>query len=167
MAWGNGGGNNNRGGNGGGGGNGGSKPNTGALFENDKKQSDNHPDQNGSCDIECPHCGATWASWVSGWFKQSKAGKNYLSLSFRPKEENGGGQGGNRGGGGGGGQQRNNNQGGGQQQGGGGGGWNRGQQNGQRAEGSGGWQGSKKAYPPLNDSWRNKHGDIEDEIPFR
>lgn len=161
MAWG-GGQQQNRGGGNGGGGQ--SKPNTGALFENNRKEQDSHPDQNGSCEFECPHCGGTWSSWISGWFKESKKdGKPFLSLSFRPKDQQNGGGRGN--GGGGGGQQRSN-QGGGQQ--GGGGGWGN-QRNGQSRQG--GFQGSSRAGPNVGGNWRdnpprNKDGDIDDHIPF-
>jgi hypothetical protein len=155
MAWGGG---NNRGGGGqqqnrgggNGGGNGGNYDNTnrGALFENDKKNSDKHPDHKGSCDIQCPACGATFAMWLSGWFKTAKqSGAQFMSLSFQAKEENGNGGGGN-----GGERSQGNGQGGGQ---------NRGQ------GGGGGWQGNKRAGPNVSGSWRNKGGDIEDEIPFR
>ena len=150
MAWGNGGGQQqNRGGNGGGG-----KEydntNRGALFENDKKNSDKHPDHKGSCDIQCPACGATFAMWLSGWFKTAKqSGAQFMSLSFQTKEDNG-----NQGNGNGGGQ-RNNQGGGGQRQQGGG------------QQGGGGWKGQKRAGPNVSGSWRNEGGDIEDEIPFR
>ena len=53
--------------------------NTGSLFVNEKKETDNHPDRQGSALIE----GVEY--WVSGWLKKSKEGKPWLSLSFRPK----------------------------------------------------------------------------------
>lgn len=52
---------------------------SGVLFTNDKKQTDKHPDKKGSCEIE----GVEY--WISGWIK-SKNGKQYLSLSFQPKD---------------------------------------------------------------------------------
>lgn len=58
---------------------------TGALFVNDKKQSDNHPDRKGSCEID----GVEY--WISGWIKKTKDGKQFLSLSFRVKDEGSGG----------------------------------------------------------------------------
>ena len=54
---------------------------TGALFKVDQKKSDRHPDYNGSCEIN----GTEF--WVSGWIKQSKAGKAFMSLSFTAKEQ--------------------------------------------------------------------------------
>ena len=54
---------------------------TGALFKVDQKKSDRHPDYNGSCEIN----GTEF--WVSGWIKQSKAGKPFMSLSFTAKEQ--------------------------------------------------------------------------------
>lgn len=55
--------------------------NSGALFTNDRKQDENHPDLNGTINIE----GKEY--WLSGWKKKSKAGKAFLSLSARPKDE--------------------------------------------------------------------------------
>ena len=54
--------------------------NTGALFKNDKKQSDRHPDYNGSCEVNGVEM------WMSAWLKTSNGGKKYMSLSFNPKE---------------------------------------------------------------------------------
>lgn len=53
--------------------------NTGALFKNDRKEKDTHPDRRGSCNIE----GVEY--WVSGWLKE-KDGKPWMSLSFQKKE---------------------------------------------------------------------------------
>jgi hypothetical protein len=54
---------------------------TGALFTNHKKETDNQPDYAGNCTIE----GVDY--WISGWIKKPKAGgKNFLSLSFKVKE---------------------------------------------------------------------------------
>lgn len=52
----------------------------GALFRNDKKETDNHPDYKGSVNAG----GVDY--WVSGWIKESKAGAKYLSLSVKAKE---------------------------------------------------------------------------------
>ena len=57
------------------------KDNTGVLFVNDRKESENHPDSRGS--------GLIYGvdSWISAWRKTSKNGVRYLSLSFQPKED--------------------------------------------------------------------------------
>ena len=55
------------------------KPNSGAVFVNDKKETDNHPDRKGDCNID----GVEY--WVSGWLKKTNAGASFLSLSFTPK----------------------------------------------------------------------------------
>lgn len=55
--------------------------NRGALFKNDDKQSDSHPDYKGSIDVDGDEF------WLSAWIKTSKAGKKYMSLSIKPKEE--------------------------------------------------------------------------------
>ena len=53
------------------------KPGTGVLFKNERKQTDRHPDYNG-----------TWQGedgndyWLSCWVNKSAAGKMYMSLSL-------------------------------------------------------------------------------------
>ena len=54
--------------------------NRGALFKNDKKTSDNHPDYKGQANVNGSDC------WVSAWIKTDKTGKKYMSLSFQAKE---------------------------------------------------------------------------------
>ena len=56
------------------------KPNTGSLFQNKEKRSENFPDYSGSLNID----GRDW--WISGWKKTSKDGKTFLSLSIKPKD---------------------------------------------------------------------------------
>lgn len=54
--------------------------NRGALFKNDKKTTENHPDYKGSLNVD----GKDY--WLSSWLKTSKAGTKYMSLSVTPKE---------------------------------------------------------------------------------
>lgn len=54
---------------------------SGALFKNDKRQSENHPNYRGSCEINNEQY------WVSAWVKKDKNGNAYMSLSFQPKEQ--------------------------------------------------------------------------------
>lgn len=56
-------------------------PNSGSLFQNDRKTKETHPDYTGQAEIDGV------AMWISGWKKQTKAGKTFLSLSFKVKEE--------------------------------------------------------------------------------
>lgn len=56
--------------------------NSGALFKNDKKETDNHPDYRGSLNVD----GREF--WVSSWIKTSKKGQKYMSLSVSAKDEN-------------------------------------------------------------------------------
>ena len=51
----------------------------GVLFKNDRKESENHPDYKGSCEIN----GAEF--WLSAWIKTGEKGK-FMSLSFSAKE---------------------------------------------------------------------------------
>jgi uncharacterized protein (DUF736 family) len=56
--------------------------NRGAIFKNDDKQQDNHPDYKGSINVNGVDM------WVSGWLKTSeKTGKKFMSLSVKTKEE--------------------------------------------------------------------------------
>ena len=57
------------------------RDNTGALFTNDKKQKETHPDMNGKITI----LGREF--YVSAWKKQTGQGKGYLSLSIKPVDE--------------------------------------------------------------------------------
>lgn len=53
---------------------------TGSVFNNDKKEKENHPDRQGSCRID----GKDY--WISGWAKQDRNGRPWLSLAFKPKD---------------------------------------------------------------------------------
>lgn len=55
--------------------------NRGVLFKNNKKESDNHPDYNGSIDVD----GVEF--WLSAWIKTSKQGSKFMSLSVKPKDQ--------------------------------------------------------------------------------
>lgn len=60
--------------------------NRGALFVNDRKESDNHPDSKGTLNAHCPHCGESTDFWVSAWRKVSGSGAKFLSISVKPKD---------------------------------------------------------------------------------
>ena len=64
--------------------------NSGALFTNEKKTEDRHPDFQGSIDVD----GVQY--WLSGWKKiiqkGDKAGQKMISLSIKPKDEQNAGQ---------------------------------------------------------------------------
>ena len=57
------------------------KEGSGSLFKNDRKEKDTHPDRTGSAKIG----GVDY--WVSGWIKQDRNGKPYLSMAFKPKDD--------------------------------------------------------------------------------
>lgn len=57
--------------------------NRGALFKNQRKEHDNHPDYRGPLHIECPSCNHQFEREQSAWLKESKAGTKYMSLSLK------------------------------------------------------------------------------------
>ena len=56
------------------------KNNTGSLFRNNRKETENHPDYTGSGRIDGHDV------WVSAWLKDKKDGGKYFSLSFKRKD---------------------------------------------------------------------------------
>jgi hypothetical protein len=57
------------------------RDNSGSVFVNDRKDKDTHPDRTGTAMID----GKNY--WVSGWIKKDRNGKSFMSLAFKPKEE--------------------------------------------------------------------------------
>lgn len=57
------------------------RDNSGALFKNETKIKDTHPDMNGKITI----FGREF--YLSAWKKTSNSGKNFLSLSIKPVDE--------------------------------------------------------------------------------
>lgn len=56
------------------------RDNSGSMFDNDRKTTDNHPDFKGSCMVS----GVEY--WVSGWDKTPEGKRPYMSLAFKKKE---------------------------------------------------------------------------------
>lgn len=56
------------------------KPNTGAIFKNDKREKDSHPHGKGDALID----GKEY--WVSAWTNTSDSGVKYQSLAFTLKD---------------------------------------------------------------------------------
>src|SRR5262245_53413861 len=54
--------------------------NRGALFRNEDKTEENHPDYRGSLNVDGTEL------WLSAWIKTSKKGTKYMSLSVKPKQ---------------------------------------------------------------------------------
>ena len=57
------------------------RDNTGSLFKNEDKQSDNHPDYKGSCLVG----GVDY--WFDAWIKTAESGRRWMSFSFKPKDQ--------------------------------------------------------------------------------
>jgi uncharacterized protein (DUF736 family) len=57
------------------------KDNAGSFWVNDRKQKDEHPDRTGSIMV------AGVEYYLNGWLKKTQDGKQYLSLSVKPKIE--------------------------------------------------------------------------------
>lgn len=55
--------------------------NTGALFVNDKRETEKHPNAKGTINVE----GVEY--WVSAWTKTAASGARYQSLSLTKKEQ--------------------------------------------------------------------------------
>ena len=55
------------------------RDNSGAIWRNRKKKTENHPDMTGEATIG----GKSY--WVSGWTRESAQGNKYLSLAFKGK----------------------------------------------------------------------------------
>lgn len=56
------------------------KDGQGALFRNEDKDTEQHPDYRGSIKIR----GQEY--WLSAWIKEAKSGAKYMSLSAQPKQ---------------------------------------------------------------------------------
>lgn len=56
--------------------------NRGALFKNDRKESDKHPDYTGKLNVG----GVDY--WISAWIKEGKSGK-FMSLSVKEQDRKG------------------------------------------------------------------------------
>lgn len=57
------------------------RDNSGSLFKNDRKEKDSHPDYTGNGMIDGK------GFWFSAWIKKDRNGKAFMSLSFKPKED--------------------------------------------------------------------------------
>ena len=55
------------------------RDNSGAMWKNKRKKTENHPDFTGECLI------GGQAYWLSGWARESAQGNRYTSLAFKPK----------------------------------------------------------------------------------
>jgi hypothetical protein len=66
--------------------------NSGALFKNQRKESERHPDYNGSVEVKCACCNEVTPYWLSAWVKEAgptakNPGQKFFSLALSEKEE--------------------------------------------------------------------------------
>ena len=52
------------------------KDNSGALFKEEEKKSEKHPDYKGNCLVNGER------TYIAAWINESQGGKKYMSLSF-------------------------------------------------------------------------------------
>jgi uncharacterized protein (DUF736 family) len=55
--------------------------NRGALFKNERRKTDKHPDYTGEIDVE----GVAYR--LAGWVRESKKGRKFLSLAITPLDD--------------------------------------------------------------------------------
>lgn len=55
--------------------------NRGALFKNDKKEKETHPDYRGPMNFNGQD------GYLAAWMRESRDGKKYMSLKWQPKDD--------------------------------------------------------------------------------
>lgn len=60
--------------------------NRGALWNNDRRETEKHPKLKGSTTIVCPHCSKSTEYWTSGWTSNEGGKKPLVSLSYQVKD---------------------------------------------------------------------------------
>lgn len=60
--------------------------NRGALWKNDNRQKETHPNLKGSTVIVCPHCHKSTDYWTSAWTSSEGGKKPLVSLSYQAKD---------------------------------------------------------------------------------
>lgn len=67
------------------------KPNTGALFKNDRKTEDKHPGATGNLLVECPHCQSLIDLFLDAWTNTiengQRAGEKMQKLKVKAKDK--------------------------------------------------------------------------------
>ena len=56
------------------------RENSGALYKNDRKEKDTHPNLTGKCTISGKQF------WMNAWTKTAPSGDKFISISFKPVE---------------------------------------------------------------------------------
>jgi hypothetical protein len=59
------------------------KPNNGALFRNERKEKETHPDYTGTLNVDGDDF------YLNAWLKETKDGRKFFSISIKPKDQRG------------------------------------------------------------------------------
>jgi hypothetical protein len=60
--------------------------NRGALWKNDRRDKETHPQLKGSTNVVCPHCNKATDYWTSAWTSSEGGKKPLVSISLQAKD---------------------------------------------------------------------------------
>ena len=61
--------------------------NRGALWKNDRREKETHPQLKGSMNVTCSHCSKSTEFWTSAWTSNEGGKKPMVSLSLQAKDQ--------------------------------------------------------------------------------
>ncbi len=60
--------------------------NSGALFRNDRRTEETHPQYKGNGQHTCPSCGHVTEFWIAAWLNEAKKVGKYFKMRFSDKD---------------------------------------------------------------------------------